>query len=310
MQLRFLAALTASALLWSSPAAAANIPLVGSAAKSEEPPAEGVSYAAKNLRDNKSTTVWVEGESGSGLGSWVELDLGSSQEVNGIRLWAGVWVSGDFWTRHNRPKEIQLAFDDGSTQLVTLDDEMKMFDIPVEGGAKTTQKIRITIKSVHNGSTFDDTGISEIQVYNNAPGEEASVSAGSASTTYPGYGAELAYDGLVDTMWCEHNADGDGVGEWLQLDLDGAQRISTLKIIAGNGTSFPLFRRFNYGKAATLTFSDGSMESVTLKPIPLAQKVEFRARQTESIRITFDEVVRGSDAEYNDLCVSEMQALP
>ena len=93
-------------------------------------------------------------------------------------------------------------------------------------------------------------------------------------------------------------------------DATRGGRNSTLEIIAGNGTSFPLFRRFNYGKAATLTFSDGSTESVTLKPIPLAQKVEFRARQTESIRITFDEVVRGSDAEYNDLCVSEMQALP
>jgi hypothetical protein len=310
MHIPFLAALTACSLLWSSPASAANLRLVGAEAKSEEPSVEGVSYAPKNLRDNKSTTVWVEGESGSGLGSWVDLDLGSSQEINGIRLWAGVWASGDFWTRHNRPKEILLTFDDGSTQLVMLEDEMKMFDIPVDGGSKTTQKVRITIKSVYNGSTFDDTGISEVQVYNNAPGEQATVSSGSASTTYPGYDTNQAYDGLVDTMWCENNQEGDGAGEWLQVDLDSAQRVSAISIIAGNGSSFTMFRRFNYGKSATLTFSDGSTETVALKPIPLPQKVEFRSRQTESVRITFSEIVRGSDADYNDLCVSELQVLP
>jgi len=300
--------LLASALLWSAPAEAATLKITGATAKSEEEPAEGVSYAAKNLRDSKSATVWVEGESGSGLGAWVEIDLGSSQEISGVRLWAGVWSSGDFWSRHNRPKEIELAYDDGSTQLVTLDDEMKMFDIPVDGGAKTTQKVKVTIKSVYNGSTFNDTGISEIQVYNSADGGPVKVSAGQASTTYPGYEPAAAYDGLVDTMWCENNTGGDGTGEWIQLDLDGSQSVSSISVIAGNGASFSLFREYNYGKAATLTFSDGSTEAITLKPIPMAQKIEFSARDTASVRLTIDEVVRGSNTEYNDLCVSELQA--
>lgn len=309
MRTTLLAACALGALCWSSDASAATIKISDVASKSDEPEANGVSYAAKNLKDNKSASVWVEGESGSGLGSWVEVDLGSSQEVTGVRLWAGVWSSGDFWQRHNRPKEIELAFDDGSTQLVKLDDEMKMFDIPVEGGAKQTQKIKVTIKSVYSGSTFNDTGISEIQVYNNAAGGPAKVSGASASTTYSGYDPAAAHDGLSDTMWCEDNKSGDGSGEWVQIDLDGSQSISKISIIPGNGSSFSMFREFNYAKSATLTFSDGSTEAVTFKPIPLAQTVEFRARSTSSVRVTFGEVVRGSNAEYNDLCVSELQAL-
>lgn len=292
-----------------STATATTLTISGTDAKSEEPSAEGVSYGARNLRDNKAATVWVEGESGSGLGAWVELDLGSPQDINGIRLWAGVWSSPDFWQRHNRPQEIQLTFDDGSTQLVTLDDEMRMFDIPVDGGTKNTQKVRITIKSVYSGSTFNDTGLSEVQIYNNADGDNATVSAASASTTYPGYEPAAAHDGLVDTMWCENNESSDGVGEWLQLDLNGSERISAISIISGNGSSFTMFRQFNYGRAATLTFSDGSTEAITLKPVPMAQRVEFSPRSTSSVRISFDEVVRGSDTDYNDLCVSEMQAV-
>ncbi|MFT4977146.1 MAG: hypothetical protein ACI8S6_003051 [Myxococcota bacterium] len=308
MRTSSLTALCALCALSFAPAAgAATLPISAVAAKSEEAPAEGVNYMAKNLKDSKSASVWVEGESGSGLGAWVEVDLGQVQSVEGIRLWAGVWSSPDFWRRHNRPKEVELTFDDGTTQLITLADEMKMFDIPISGG-KQTRKIKVTIKSVHSGSTFNDTGISEIQVYNSAPGGSAAIASSSASSVYPGYEAAAAHDGLSDTMWCENNSGGDGVSEWLQLDLSEGRSISSVSIIAGNGSSFSMFREFNYGKAATLTFSDGSTESITLKPIPMAQKIEFRAHSTSSVRITFDEVVRGSNAEYNDLCVSEFQA--
>ncbi|MEL6346743.1 MAG: hypothetical protein AAFV53_26755 [Myxococcota bacterium] len=300
-------ALCGSMLVGASDAEAKNLPISAVVASSTETPGDGINYEARNLKDSKSGTVWVEGKSGSGLGESVTVSLSGSQTVTGVRLWAGVWASQDFWERHNRPREIELSFSDGSSKLVSLEDKMVPQEIKLDQPTQT-DSVTIKIKSVHSGSTFNDTGISEIQVFDDTPASAHAAANLGASTVYPGYGPEQVTDGLVDTLWCENNTDGDGNGEWIEVTFDGSKSVSKVMIGNGNGSSFSMFREYNYAKSGTLTFSDGSTESITIKPVPMVQTIEFSPRNTSSVKLTFGEVSRGKNMDYNDLCISEFYA--
>jgi len=286
---------------------AANLKITDATASSSEAENEGVSYEPKHLKDSKRSTVWVEGQSGSGLGSWIQLDLDGTQSVAGIRLWNGVWYTRDFWERHNRVKEIEVEFSDGSRQKFTLKDEMLpeeiRFDSPV-----STSFVKIKIKGIYGGSTFNDTGISEVQVFDGTASDNIQAASYDASTTYPAdvdgsYDPAMMQDTLLDTMWCEGD-EGDGNGQWVQMDLGGNHNISTLVIRNGNAYSFSQSMKSNRAIGATLTFSDGGTENITLKASALEQKIAIGSHNTSSVRLTVTDVKAGT--EFNDLCISEM----
>lgn len=293
------------------PAWAKVIDPAGVQASSSLADAEGVSYAVKNVTDQKQSTVWVEGEDGSGLGSWVQVDLQGEQTVTAIKIWNGNWYTWDFWQRHNRVKDLEVEFSDGSKQTVTLKDEMTPEVVRFDKPHKTTF-VKLRIKGINRGSTFNDTCLSELQVMDDEPDDYVRIARYGASSVYPADGdgnyelVNLA-DFLADSMWCEGNKTGDGNGEWIDFDFGTARRVSKLRIRNGNAYSFSFNLKANRAKAAKLTFTDGSSETITLKPSMVEQVVEFPAHNTQSVRVTFTEVVKGT--EYNDLCVSEAQFL-
>ena len=270
---------------------------------------EGVNYDAKNIVDNKLTNAWVEGETGSGLGSFVTLDLGVSQVVTGLRIWNGYWISGDFWQRHNRMKDIEVEFSDGTKQTFTLKDEMVPETITLPK-AVNTSSIKLKFKSVYAGNTFQDTVISEIQVLDTRPDDHFVPASATASTTYPAdgdssYDATLTYDGMVDTMWCEDNKTGDGTNEWIEWNFGNARPISKVTLNNGNAGSLSVNMKSNKALKAKLSFDDGSTAEITLKPSPSTQVITFPARTTSKVRMTILGVQKGSDPAQNDLCISE-----
>ncbi len=304
-----LAALAALLLLTllASPAHAKQVKIAGVLASSSYPDSEGVSYAASNIKDGKVSTVWVEGEDGSGLGSWLEVDLGGSHTVTHLKLWNGNWYSWDFWNRHNRAKEIELTFSDGTTQKFTLKDEKLpehiRFDTPV-----STSSIKLKIKGIYRGTTFNDTCISELAVFNDQPEVFHTV----ASTTDSGHLPEDAdgtyvvantWDQLNDTMWCENQKEGDGTGAWIEYDFGQTVRVGKLQLLNGNAYDSTFWRKSNRATNLTLRFSDGSTEAIEVKDFLMLQTLRFASRDVSSVRITFDAVKQGT--EYNDLCVSE-----
>ncbi len=299
-------------LVLTAPADAGKIKIAAVSASSTYPTEEGISYAAKQLIDGKQATSWVEGETGSGLGSWVQLDLGGDKSVKEIKIWAGLWYSYDYHQRANRPKEVEFTFSDGSTEKFMLGDEMKP-QVFTLSKAKTTSTIKVKVRAIHNGNTWLDTAISEIQVFDGEAGGPVAVKAFSASSQLPddddgSYVPVNVNDGISDSMWCEANKDGDGNGEWIEFDFGGTTSVSQLAIINGIGTSMGIYMKANHPKAGTLTFSDGSTQAVTFKPFFLPQKVSFPAHATSSVRLTFGEVIAGK--EFNDLCISEAHFLP
>lgn len=287
--------------LWLPTASAQVIPVKGVSASSHY--TEQGSYGPENVVDGKQGTAWVEGDPGAGLGAWVELDLGQDRRVDSVRIWAGDWYNDTSWQRANRPKELELKFSDGSTEVITLKDERVVQEFKV--GGKSTSSVRFRIKSAYSGSTWPDTGISEIQLIGEGtfPGHPATLSASShAPADGDGsYEPAMAADQITDTMWCEGD-EGDGTGQQLTFDFGSPVAISKLTWINGIGTSLPLWMQANRATKITLSFDKGS-HTTDVKPSFKPTEVTFPKVTTSKVTITFDAVVKGP--KYNDLCVSE-----
>jgi hypothetical protein len=294
-----------------SAAFAARLQPASVTASSAYPDENGVSYGAEKLSDGKQSSSWVEGEAGSGLGGWVEIDLGAEKSVQKVRIWGGLWDSADYWKRANRPKEIELSFSDGSKQTVVMKDEMHSQEFPLK--PVKTKTVKMKIRAIYDGTTWLDTAISEVQLFDNEPDPMVTPTAITASSVLPAdgdgnYDAANAFDRVNDSMWCEGNKAGDGAGEWLKFDFASASKVSQLTMINGVGTSMPIWMKANRAGSATLAFSDGATETVTLKNSMLAQTVAFPAHTTTSVKVTFGGIVKGK--EFNDLCVSEASFAP
>lgn len=276
-------------------------------ASSVAPTVDNQSYGATNLGDGKASSAWFEGVDGSGLNEWVQADLGADKSVTGFTVWAGWWYTSSQWTHYNRPKALLVEFSDGTTQEFTLQDSYtpQSFDL---SSAKKTSSVKFKIKSDFTSDAYQDTAISEIQIRDSSKGASAAVSSYSASTTFPPdvdgtYDAKNISDGIVDTVWCEGNTNGDGTGEWLELALAGSQTVSSLTLRNGNAYNFGVYMKSNRTTQATLTFSDGGRETVAIKDSLTEQTISFSPHSTSKVRITFDVVKKGS--EYNDLCIAE-----
>ena len=131
--------------------------------------AEGVSYAPGNAVDHKAGTFWVEGEDGAGLGDWIQFDFNGMVEISRIEIRPGNWYSADFWQRHNRIKEVQLKFRTGAPLRQEFPDKQEVQVIVLEKPVKTPF-VKIILKGVHAGSTFNDTCLSEVRFF--GPGDE------------------------------------------------------------------------------------------------------------------------------------------
>jgi hypothetical protein len=283
---------------WSASSAAATV--------------DSVSYAASNLGDGKASSAWFEGVDGSGLNEWVQADLGGEKAVSGFTVWAGWWYTASQWTHYNRPKVLLVEFSDGTSQEFTLQDAYapQVFEL---AAARKTTTLKFKVKSDFSSDAYPDTAISEIQIRDNNRPEYAVVRTFGASTIFPPdvdgtYDPKNLQDGIVDTVWCEGNKTGDGVGEWLDFSFTGSQSISRIQLRNGNAYNFGVYMKSNRGTQVTLTFGDGSKETLAVKDSPAEQVLTFPARTTDKVRLSFDTVKKGS--EYNDLCVAEAYFLP
>lgn len=296
-----------------STAWAGNVKLTSVSASSTLPTTEGVNYGPQNVMDGKQSTVWCEGdESGSGLGSTLTLELGSEQEITGLKIWNGNWYSQDFWTRHNRINNLEIAFSDGSKESFSLKNE-RVAETIVFSGEKRTSSLRLRIRSVHQGSTFDDTVISELRVLNSVADGHLDVATWTDSSHLPAdsdgtYEPPNLWDGIVDSMWCE-GAEGDGNGEWVEFDFGQAQSISKLKLVNGNAYNLMWWMKSNRVLTAQLDFSNGSSQEVAIKNSIREQTINLSPVTASKVRMRVTSVKQGNmakkDADFDCVCLSE-----
>jgi hypothetical protein len=295
-----------AALVLPLSAHAGMVPIASATAKSYYSQG-GSSYPADRIKDGK-TIPWFEGDSGNGVGAWIEVNLGGDKKVTKLEMFAGDWQSGENWKRANRPKELELRWADGTTDVWTLTDEWKVQTF-VPKTPKVSSTIRFKVNSLYNGTTFPDTAISELIVYDDQPGAFATVREVKASTEAPSdadgsYVAAQASDGVKDTFWCEGNKASDGVGEWVEVLFDAPTPIKEVKVCTGMCTS-DAFQRGNAPSKVTLQFSDGSVQHLDLKTVaPLPAPYPITPVTTSSVKVKIDAVRKGS--EFNDACLSEL----
>src|SRR5262245_11563413 len=257
----------------------------------------GTSSPSDKVKDGKSLP-WFEGDPGNGVGSWIEIDFGGDKKITRLDLFAGDWQSGDNWQRANRPKELELKWSDGTTDIWTLTDAWKM-QTYVPKAPKTTSSVRFKVNSLYSGTTFPDTAISEIIAYDDQPGATATVKDVKASSEFPSdadgsYFAIQAADGVVDTFWCEGNKTSDGVGEWIDLMFDAPTPVKAVQVCTGMCTLDAIMKG-NAPTKITLQFPDGSTQSVDLS-IGLARKdYPLRPVTAASVKVRIDAVRKGTE---------------
>jgi vacuolar-type H+-ATPase subunit B/Vma2 len=144
-------------------------------------------YPPYNLFDRKLDTAWVEGAADFGKGEWIEVKFEEPIYLSALGIMNGYTKSEDIYKANNRIKKLKIEFETGreekeivtSEEVVTLEDKnfskfdekfygrfvsilFTEFDSEVRSAFHRLRKIRFTILEVHEGTTYNDTCISEI----------------------------------------------------------------------------------------------------------------------------------------------------
>ena len=126
--------------------------------------AYGISHTPEKAIDGDLTTGWAENAPGVGIGESITLFLDSTYTVRGFVIHAGYQKSASLYERNARPAVLKLSFSNGESQSFTLQDlngqQRISFAQPVE-----TDRVTFTIESVYNGTTYQDTVISELMLF-------------------------------------------------------------------------------------------------------------------------------------------------
>lgn len=121
-------------------------------------------YPLNYVFDSDDNTMWTEGVRGNGIGESIYITLDEPHNINGITLYNGNRTSSDAYEKYNRVKTIQITFSDGSQRQFELDDNFYEpcevnFINPVK-----TNSLKIEIIDVYEGTTYQDTCITDINI--------------------------------------------------------------------------------------------------------------------------------------------------
>lgn len=113
--------------------------------------------------DGKDGTDWQEGVEGYGIGESVSFSFGSSHKVRYMGFKLGNWKNDKYYYGNSKPKTITITSGNFSGQITftgNKEEEWVRLDY-----LDSTDSMRITIDDVYEGTTWQDTCISEIEIY-------------------------------------------------------------------------------------------------------------------------------------------------
>ncbi|MEE2827793.1 MAG: hypothetical protein VX498_01280 [Myxococcota bacterium] len=269
----------------------------------------GLVYSADKMLDEQVASMWVEGEGSAGLGKYIEVKFAEEVTLAKIRIWPGCFVDEEFWGRHNRVRILEIKYPDFSSEKFEIKDKMapQWLDL---AEAKTLDRIKIYLRAVYEGNTWNDTAVTEMQFFD-AAGPEGFIEGtkATASSEYPdpdkknSYGPHLAVDGWTDTYWVEGGKSGDG--EYLDIDLGARKTLKRFEIGVGYHETKSFFEGHNRAGRVTLSFSDGSEQAFSLDDKRGLQAFDLTSVTTSRVRVTFSEIRPGKS--HDDLYVSEVR---
>lgn len=295
-------------ILLASPAAGAQLPVASWEASSVLVDKDkGLSYPAANMADGLAGGMWIEGEGSAGLGTYIQVKFAAPVELAKIRIWGGCFVSDDFWKRHNRVKEVELKFPDFTSQRVAIEDKMEAQWITLLT-PKTVESVKIYLRSVYSGSTWNDTPITEMEFYD-TKGIEGIVSGAKATATSSydktgEYDAPKAVDGWADTWWVD-GTPGSGQNESVSVDFTSEKSLKRFALSTGADQTDTAWAASNRANKVTLTFSNGSTQSFAVADKKGLQSFELQPVRSRSVKVTIDGVTTGGTR--NELYIGELR---
>ena len=124
---------------------------------------KNIKHVPDLIMDGDTTTAWVEGVDGNGEGESITFTFGDLYAVSDIKIWNGYQKSEDLYYKNARPAELELEFSDGSTERISLQDTSSGFqEFALE--RHVTSYVKVKIISTYEGSKYEDTVISEIEL--------------------------------------------------------------------------------------------------------------------------------------------------
>lgn len=124
---------------------------------------KNIKHVPDLIMDGDTTTAWVEGVDGNGEGESITFTFGDLYAVSDIKIWNGYQKSEDLYYKNARPAELELEFLDGSTERISLQDTSSGFqEFALE--RHVTSYVKVKIISTYEGSKYEDTVISEIEL--------------------------------------------------------------------------------------------------------------------------------------------------
>ena len=120
-----------------------------------------VTHNANRIFDGDTSTAWVEGGEGTGIGDSITLTFDNKYCIEEFTINAGYQKTHDLYLKNSRPKEIQLTFTDGTSETHVLEDVDKAQSVKLNGPVMTDEVV-ITINSIYPGTKYEDTAIAEI----------------------------------------------------------------------------------------------------------------------------------------------------
>jgi hypothetical protein len=121
------------------------------------------------------------------------------------------------------------------------------------------------------------------------------------------YGPEKLFDGKLDTAWVEGDP-GDGIGEWIVIDLGGSRSISALQILNGYHKNAGIYERNNRVKEIEIRTSSGGRQIERLDDSAELQTVSIDGTSVlEWVQVIIRSVYRGS--KYRDTAITELRVV-
>lgn len=134
-----------------------------------------VNYSPSNLVDGNSSTAWVEGLPGLGVGASVRLEFGRVYDVRLVCVVNGYAESWDLYSKNSRVRQLEVQTEQGVRISLLRDTGSR--DRPAEYqalniAAGPTRHLEMTLRSAYAAqapasatSGYADTSLSEVEVW-------------------------------------------------------------------------------------------------------------------------------------------------
>jgi|GEM_PF-968509 len=127
-------------------------------------PQFGYDYSPHNVLNDSTSSPWVEGAAGYGIGEWVSIATDGAEQarLTEISILNGHQRDSSLYPINGRVKDFRLEFSDGTVLYRTLEDISDWQTITLPEPVITSY-VRIVIESVYAGTKYEDTCIARIR---------------------------------------------------------------------------------------------------------------------------------------------------